>query len=1222
MRRCAAFLFVAASLLILPYSAFAQGTDLGTIRGTVTDSSGGVIPNAKVEVIDLGTNLTRHLTTDGEGNYEAAGLRYGNYKVTIAFAGFNTVEVSSVVLRSSEVVRADAKLTPAGAKTAVVITAEAPRLQTESQVISGTFDDRTLIQLPRDNRDIYSFLYLNPNVTQGDVDGDFKFIGNQTYGASFSLDGQRSNGGIFGEPTSSQPSLEAVGELIVMSNDFSAEYAGIANIRVETKRGENAYHGSLFYNNKNSSLAAWDYNDLIGQANFIPNAFQSSYPTPYFNLNEFGGSFGGRIPKIKNTFFMLAYEGRWFDQPVHYSGTQIPHPSLWVGDFSGLKDSAKPLVPAGVQLTADEIANDTVGGLGVRFITIPSRLMNPVVQNFINDYFPKISTAYPVNASNGRLPEYFNTVPGTLTRNLGTLRIDHDFSDRNKLYGVYNVAPQDQRMSRVVNPWVGLGLLNNHRMNNTVSLSYTHLFSNSLINEARGGFNQQQSYVRSNQTLGQFLKNIGFDDSDITAYGAVIGPKNLDTYGHPAITWGSGFTNFTNGGRNTDRPQDQILVTFGDTLAWVKGRHSIRMGGDLVRNAAEDGFSANRGNPRGLMTYSGKGPDAFAKWLLGLPATTVKFNTVPRGPMHVYNWEQGYFIQDDFKVRPRLTLNLGLRYEIITPFAEDDNLLVNFDPTYVDSATGRHGRFVVPTEDVLSKIDPRMLAYGAVSADKLGLPRSLVNIDYGKLSPRLGAAWRLSETTVLRGGYGFYFPTSAAQGMRDAMATNPFNQTLTKNNSDPTNLIQGWPGFTHGFSPMTGGVVQTLTGQPSANVLPFNLKEPRIDQYNVTFERDIGWQMALRASYLGTYMHGLITGRDLNMLPPSDTPWATSTGDGVTPCDAINNEDCLPSPADLARLPYPELGSDLSSYGNFGHGRSNALQLEAKRRMVGGFMFDANYTLLSQKATAVDSANSTLGGTAYNQFKPNNDYGIDSYVPRQRFIFYSLWQLPVGHGRKFASSLPKVAEALLGGWETSWQWFMKSGTGFTPYWYCDDCNDMTTVYPGNIASDFIDAIGDFNGTSFRPLLTGQDPQERSGDRFFNPDAFTVPTVGADLLDNPKVARRNLLHGPGTWGVNLGVHKVFRLGEKVRADIGAEFNNLFNHPLFSPDSSGQDGDFANLGDFNVTTIDPATGIPTLKLQPIQPGDIIPNPNFGRLITSYTQEGVDSRRTVRLKIRITF
>src|SRR6202022_855727 len=149
------------------------------------------------------------------------------------------------------------------------------------------------LQLPRDSRDIYSFLYLNPNITQGSADGEFKFIGAQSYGANFSVDGQRSNGGIFGSHTPSPPSLEAVGEVNVLSNDFSAEYAGIANIRISTKRGGSQFHGSAFYNNKNSALAAWQIQDLQGKRDFVPNQFVTKFPTPYFNENDIGGSLGG-----------------------------------------------------------------------------------------------------------------------------------------------------------------------------------------------------------------------------------------------------------------------------------------------------------------------------------------------------------------------------------------------------------------------------------------------------------------------------------------------------------------------------------------------------------------------------------------------------------------------------------------------------------------------------------------------------------------------------------------------------------------------------------------------------------------------------------------------------------------------------------------------------------------------------------------------------------------
>jgi hypothetical protein len=249
---------------------YSQGTDLGTIRGTVTDASGAVVPNAKVEITDVATNITRETQTNAEGNYEASALRSGNYKVTVSAAGFANSEVTAISLHGGDVVRADARLNPASTTQSIVITAEAPTIHTENQTISQTMNNMVVTELPRDSRDIYSFLYLNPNITQADSDGGFKFLGAQSYGASFSLDGQRSNGGVFGQPTNSQPSLEAVGEINILSNDFTAEYAGIANIRVETARGGNRYHGSIFYNNKNAALAAWDLNNKIAQAQFLP----------------------------------------------------------------------------------------------------------------------------------------------------------------------------------------------------------------------------------------------------------------------------------------------------------------------------------------------------------------------------------------------------------------------------------------------------------------------------------------------------------------------------------------------------------------------------------------------------------------------------------------------------------------------------------------------------------------------------------------------------------------------------------------------------------------------------------------------------------------------------------------------------------------------------------------------------------------------------------------
>jgi len=368
-------------------------------------------------------------------------------------------------------------------------------------------------------------------------------------------------------------------------------------------------------------------------------------------------------------------------------------------------------------------------------------------------------------------------------------------------------------------------------------------------------------------------------------------------------------------------------------------------------------------------------------------------------------------------------------------------------------------------------------------------------------------------------------------------------------------------------------------------------------------------------------MHGLIAGKDLNEVAPSDSPFGTSTGDGVTACDPVDAADCEFSDADLARYRFPGLGDFILSYGNYGHAQSNAFQTQVERRYKNGFMFMATYTYLDQKSTALDTGNSSLGGITYNPFQPDSDYGIDGYISHHRFVAYGIYDLPVGKGRRFGANMSRAADLIVGGWQTSFNMFAKSGTGFTPFWTCDDCtNSDAPVLPGNIGVTSLDAVGDFNAEpSYRPLVLDNNFNHKNGDQIWNPDSFAPPTVGADVFSNPQVAKRNLLWGPGTWGVNLGLHKDFHLNDRIGIQLGADVDNVFNHPLFSPnsDAGGGGGEFAWLGSFTVR-VDPAT----LKVLPIAPADITRNDNFGRLISSFSQEGIDNRRTVRLRLRITF
>ena len=284
-----------------------------------------------------------------------------------------------------------------------------------------------------------------------------------------------------------------------------------------TKRGESQFHGSTFYNNKNSALAALQIQDKQGMRDFVPNQFVTRYPTPYFNFNDIGGSLGGPIPGVKKTWFFTAYERNYARSPVNIFNNKLPHPAFWGGDFSleTSNPALLPDVPAGVTLTQAEIAADTYQGAGQQFVTIPSRLLNPDVQKLINTYFPKISTAVGIDASAGRITGGFQTLlPGGSTRDVGTLRGDHDFTAKDHVYVVYNVSAFVGTSSPIVAPFTGLGLIQNDRRNNTVSGSYVRIIHDNLINELRGGFNREYSFRHSITTLDSFLSSIGFDSSD------------------------------------------------------------------------------------------------------------------------------------------------------------------------------------------------------------------------------------------------------------------------------------------------------------------------------------------------------------------------------------------------------------------------------------------------------------------------------------------------------------------------------------------------------------------------------------------------------------------------------------------------------------------------------------------------------------------------------------
>jgi hypothetical protein len=1274
---------------------FAQGSDLGTIRGIVTDSSGALIPNAQVKITNLGDLRVYPFKSDARGEYNASNLIPGQYKAAFTAPGFETSVIDGIVLNGSDVSQQNAVLHPATQTVNVQVTSQAVGIDTEESTLSQTLNSTAVVNLPRDSRDINTFLYIDPSITQGDGNGGapeflptFKAIGTQSYGFSFSLDGQRNSGGVFGEQTRSEPSLESVGELNVLSNNFSAEYAGVLNVRVNTKNGGAQNHGSLFYNDVNSGLAA---RPMLGQS--------ASAPTPHSNFTQTGGSWGGPIPKLKNTFFFMAYE--WWDNafPIPESNVKgVLSPKVQAGDFSEMNlcndptlasiaaDSPGGAAPAGLTL-------DTCASSGATVVKdVPASLQNPLTSKLVSLYFPQnipdngLGTTGPtVNAKTGTLNNYSQTLPGSDKTQLGDLRIDHDFNASNRLYGVYHGSAEDSAANAVSYPYTGLGLNQYVRKNSVLQVSYTRIFTPNLVNEARGGYNIENAAYGDNTTVSSFLSSIGMSSTDIAAYGGFIGTGSMGLLGNPNITFGGSIAAMGDDSRSSDRNLTQHLMTFGDTVSWQKGRHALKFGADFVRNEALDSFGALRDTPQSTMSYSGTGSTlaGYTNFLLGNAPFKYTYVYNPRPPMDVSNWETGYYAQDDVRVNSRLTLNLGFRYDRFTPYVDKNDIMANFDPDYTNAVTGQKGVYIIPSAKTLpylisseKALPPTGIGYILAADSGLGIGRGLVRPDRFDLGPRVGWAYRIGDKQVFRGGFGLFYPTTEAHQIRDPLATNTFNAQYTFQGClyssssctpSPTTSVSPWPGTTTdttGTVPVSGGTLSAFNNYPTAANVDFGIKNPRLMQWNATYERQMAWQTDVRVSYIGSAQQGMIVDYDMDMIQASDNPFGTTQGDpnyiGITPqpfagpyyaCDPYGSGgSCAYSYADDSRVKFPAIGDYNNKTKNGGKSMTNSLQLQAQRKAK-NLTYSVAYTYLDQKTTAAD-AQGSLGSDYYDPFNPKLDYTRDYFVSTHRFVAYAVFDLPVGRGQRYGANINRLADSVIGGWEASSNGFWKSGVGFTPTWSCGDCDP---VMAGNIASGAEDATGD-EGPSYRANIVnnpyaGQNKQYQFASEINNQDglgnptssaAFAPPDLGSTYWSNPAVARRGALTGPSTWGVNLGLHKTFHINDRIAFKIGADADNVFNHAMLSPTTYDT---FGNIGTINMLTqtslagvsgavLGSGVGSPGGPLQPalqpvtsVGPGTggssaIVYNSAFGLKNVSYGQEGIAANRIIRLIGRITF
>jgi hypothetical protein len=1050
--------------------AFAQSF-MGTIRGTVTDPQGQVVPGAAVLITDESTGVPRSVETDAQGRYEAANVRPGTYKVEVITQNFKKFEKTGVLLRAAGTALVDVALEVGNLNETVTVTADAiNNITLDNPSISRGFDEQQLHDLPRSTRDIQSFLVLNPNVVGGS--DDLQFLGGKTYGVSYIQDGQASTNAIFGTVGNSAPGLDAVSEVSVLSNSYSAEYGGLAGVVVTTKRGANTYRGTGFFDFNSNDLNALTYNQTLA-------GVERGDPLSDTHEYRWGGSTGGPLIQGK-LFFYANYEGS-NDKSIFGGGrANVPTAAMRNGDFRGT-----PITPS-----------DPDTGLPFDNQVIPADRIDPSARS-IMDFFYPLPNQGTLASGFGVFQQF---VPETRHRQRFDVRVDHEASKNDSLF--FRTSYQNRDPNSITfeggNALTNLPILNTRLNTSSVIGGWTRILSATMVNELRAGYNYDNSRRESTFTAAQVTSELGIENAP--SLGA-------DRRGFPTFQFfpTNRITNIADAGRNVDRTLRQNAFSLSDNFTWITGAHTLKSGGLWTNNTARDGFGFGvnfRGRYRFRGAFTG---NAFSDFLLGLPAD-VGDQVTNRGPLDGHSNDIAFFTQDDWRVSKALTLFLGLRYELIGSWHEKGDVLANFVPT-------DGGHHVVPNAQVAALQPPGLIALGrTLTADQAGLPNTLVNSDKNNFSPRVGYAWRLDENnkTVLRGGFGLFHPTVAVQGIRDLLATNEFRYGNTRVGSTLRN----------GFSGGTSSV--DLADFGNQGIDP-NLQSPDIYQYNVTIERELGGQMGLRASYIGSTMRKLLVDRDFNTLPASTVPF-----------------DPLEIPEDRARLPFPDYGSFMDVVSNAGSGQFNALQFELIRRYKGGLAFNAAYTLASSDSNAPDTGNSTIGPVQFDPYDIEKDRGPDPNVVKHRVVANATWDIPVGHGRQHGANMAGWANALFGGWTTSALFQARSGQNLTPFF-----SGFYTTSPWNTGKA-LDGLGNFFCCAWRPDQIRDPNTGGSREAFFDQTAYALP--GPGLLGN---AKKGSLKGPGTWVVNFAFYKDLVTSDRFRLQFSTLMDNAFNHPQFFP-----------------------------------------------------------------------
>jgi carboxypeptidase family protein len=1043
---------VIALLLALPLVAVAQVTT-ATIVGNVADPSGAIVAGAQVTARNADTGLTRTVTSSDEGSYRLEFLPVGNYVVEVTATGFKKAYLNGIVLQVNDTTRVDVSLTVGQvSETVTVAEAATQMINTSTPEIGRTIQSAEITSLPLVERNVYTLLDLTPGVQSnnngvaaastgtsslvlgfpeqrtlinGGTDGGTGSV-NYYLDGGVNMTGIRNTGNIL-------PNPDAIQEFRVQTNSYNAEYGRFASgvINVITKSGTNEFHGSAFEFLRNTVFNANDWGSVLER--------------PPFHRNQFGGTLGGPIKRDK-TFFFASYSGLRQTTSTFLSGATVPTALERIGNFTA--SATKPVDPAtGLSFVC----------AGVTHVICPNRI-DPVAKKIIDNYIPLSNVAG--SRWQGNVPSPFNT-------NEFLIKLDHELNNAHHLnLSYFNTGGNNIVKAGSGNlPWASQQF--KWRQHN-VNLSDVWIIDSSRINQV------WMTYTRN---FGGRLNIPATSLTDLGSSAIIQGAPSL-----PQINV-TGFFNLTNaiGGPKAGTN----FYSMRDVFSWIKGKHSLKLGGELSLNKDIQDTLLNN---YGVFTFNnGTTRNALSDFLIGIPSAITQDAPVTG---LTNSWYTALFVQDDFKVHPRLTLNLGLRWDVQTAPTDPYNRVVNYVPGQ---------------KSIVNPLAPvGALFYGDPGVERAGIPTS-----YGHFSPRIGFAWDPAGNgkTSIRGAFGMFYGSISGNEWNTMTNFQPFSTRLTFTNinqrtnaagvplgaslSNPYNAFVGGPPFPYKGTFTTGGGLFPVAA---------DFKWPYSYQMNFSVQRQLTNDLTVGAAYVSTSSHNLPFGRDINY--PVLTPTATSAGANI-----------------LSRRPNPAFGAvlQLDSDQNASY---KGLQITSAMRMTHHISFNAFYTY-SHTRTSVQLMNNTTQGLAQNYSKLFLDEGRAD--TDQHHVFSMSFNYRPDYFKKGSNA---IARHIFNGWSISPIIKIRSGLPFT-------------ITNGNV-----DANLDGVATDRARLIGDPHIDNPTAARWFNTAAFAQNPVVTGVATDGN-SPRNLLDGPRFRVVDLAISRDFSLSERFKLRFRAEATNVFN-----------------------------------------------------------------------------